>query len=445
VHALIDPWRLNALLEDDGPLAGRFRLERDLGQDAIGARFAVLDHGCGRSAILRVLAAPSTALAEAACDVFQEVSVGHPKVAPQLAYGTSDELVYVVYKRVAGQRLTSLLAQRGELSVREVVPIASQLLMPLCALHARGRGIGEVAMRDIVLRRQSGRAYLVQLEDFGVHAASHVIRGIERSPAHDVKMLGALLTTLLEQLPASDEACEGLHTIAQECQGIVGTPPFDSNALMERLIDRLPPALFRLPLGDDPETERRSTGSLTAIPMVAVADEVPKVRRRFGTHRQTRGWLVAAIAVLGAVGLLAQVSRAHVAPEGLRAPLARPLPAASPIRVFGPSAAVAMWLPRLAPAELAPAEPLANPTAAQDLAGELESRRADTQPRKHVRNKRSRSSRKPTRHATTPEADGHRPSVGTLLPPSSPSPAEHRPNRGSRPSTSLLQPSASRG
>jgi serine/threonine protein kinase len=90
--------------------------------------------------------------------------IEHPNVVPLLSVDTEDGLPVLIMKYIDGERLSSMLHQRGRMAERQVMPILGQLCSALDFLHERGAVHRDVKPQNIVIT-PSGHLTLL---DFGV-------------------------------------------------------------------------------------------------------------------------------------------------------------------------------------------------------------------------------------------------------------------------------------
>jgi len=128
-------------------IAGRYRLERVLGEGAAAVVFRAHDTRHGRDVALKLLR-PEVAAALGGARFEREIALSarlsHPHIVPMLDAGEADGLLYYVMPVLEGASLRDRLAQQGQLSLEEAFQIARDVGLALDYAHAHG-----VIHRDI--------------------------------------------------------------------------------------------------------------------------------------------------------------------------------------------------------------------------------------------------------------------------------------------------------
>ncbi len=149
-------------------LAGRFLVERALGQGGMGTVFLAHDEKLGERVAIKVVrdawAADPTIIERFKREVTAARRIHHPNVVRLHDMGEEGGMIFLSMEHVAGQSLAERLHQAGKLGEPEVRTIASQLCDGLAAVHEAG-----VIHRDLkpsnVLLSDAGP---VKIIDFGV-------------------------------------------------------------------------------------------------------------------------------------------------------------------------------------------------------------------------------------------------------------------------------------
>jgi serine/threonine-protein kinase len=150
-------------------LAGRYRVERELGQGGMATVYLAEDERHHRKVAVKVLR-PELAAALGVERFTREIEIGaqlqHPHVLPLLDSGEAEGLLYYVMPYVQGESLRERLARRGELPIHEAVKLLSEVVDALSHAHGHGVVHRDIKPDNIML---SGRHALVM--DFGVAKA----------------------------------------------------------------------------------------------------------------------------------------------------------------------------------------------------------------------------------------------------------------------------------
>ena len=297
--------------------------------------------------------------------------VRHKKISSLLEFGRYDDVAYTIHDYVEGRRLTEILAERGQLSLSEFVPVVSQISMGVADAHLRGLVVGGIRPEDVTIFEHDGRSLVVKLRDFGLTALPGMETGprgitdessdfwppeVDRlaDPSSDVFGLAALCIRMLDGAlptfePGQDRAAQLQSRLEPMKRANGSLPdefitllrcaldpdpslrPADANSLFEGLIDAVPMSAFRLPrVGQSARDAGPSSASASTSAMTLLAghwnediDDTPTASERPlppvlsspAPRRQRRGWVVALAAlVIVATGTtlgLAARSSAH--------------------------------------------------------------------------------------------------------------------------------------
>ena len=309
-------------------IGGQYTLQRFLGHGSKARVFLATHRTLHRSVVLHLLSVP-WADDPAAVAKFEEQAralrgLEHPNIAAVIDFGREPGRVFVVGEYVEGNLLDAYVQSLGRLNLEAFVPIAAQILKGLGATHARGLVHRDLKPSNVVLVEEQGRANYVKILDLGL---AQILEGPPRgddapvvgTPAYlapeqimnkavdartDVYALGVMFYQMLsgklpfvgeaqagpmsvlykhvndkpipltQALPPGSTLPEGLIELVHDC--LAKNPdnrPGDANEIVERLIDSVPAALFRLPIavtstvrtpsGDLPRT---ATGDHKAVP-----------------------------------------------------------------------------------------------------------------------------------------------------------------------------------
>lgn len=152
-------------------LDGRYRLNRPLGSGATGVVFAAHDE-TGRELAIKLLNASYAGDAELAGRLRNEARVSHevrhPGIVECLGQGVlPDGSPYVVFERVRGESLLSLMRRVGRLGFGEALVVAQRVARILAAVHDAGYVHRDIKPEHVVLSAE-GPLLGVRLLDFGV-------------------------------------------------------------------------------------------------------------------------------------------------------------------------------------------------------------------------------------------------------------------------------------
>ena len=153
-------------------LAGRYEVERMLGQGGMGSVFLGRDIVLDRPVAIKVVA-PELAGAEAIRERFLQEArlvarLRHPSIVAVYAAGEAEGLLYFVMELVEGESLRDRLARDGRMDGEAGAVVLRDLARALSYAHEHGVVHRDVKPENILLDGATGRALLV---DFGVARA----------------------------------------------------------------------------------------------------------------------------------------------------------------------------------------------------------------------------------------------------------------------------------
>jgi serine/threonine protein kinase len=173
-------------------LAGRYVLERSIGEGGMGAVFAAVQLAVQRRVAVKVLL-PGVARDPGVVERFRREAMLAANVArrgvAQIIDFDRDPIAgpFVVMELLAGESLAGRLERCGRLLPREAIGIATSILETLEAVHARGVIHRDLKPANVFLAREASGAPTVKVLDFGV---ARVL-----SPHGEVTARGAVIGT----------------------------------------------------------------------------------------------------------------------------------------------------------------------------------------------------------------------------------------------------------
>jgi serine/threonine protein kinase len=280
-------------------LGGKYAVVRLIGRGGVGLVYHARQTDVGRDVVVKVLgphwATDAEALARFDREAKRLSGLHHPNIVEMYDFGREGDRAYLVMEYLAGELLSEHVARKKRLTLEEFVPIAAQLLKGIGHAHSREVMVRDVKPANVMLCERKGRANFVKLLDFGLakmlrgeqaiteehvmgtvgYLAPEAIRGEPIDLRVDVYALGVLFYYMLagrlpfegesnaavfyktiheepkdlrELLGLSHGLPDGLVDLVHQC--LAKKPedrPADADRIVERLIDVVPAALFRLP------------------------------------------------------------------------------------------------------------------------------------------------------------------------------------------------------
>jgi serine/threonine protein kinase len=228
-------------------IAGRYRVEREVGRGGMGSVWLCRDELLGRLVAVKQVghlpgeSAPD--LARAMREARSSAPLNHPNVVSIYDAIEEGDHIWLVMEYVPGRTLAQLMAQDGRLAPERAAGIGAQVADGLAAAHARGTVHRDVKPGNILVTEDDS----AKIADFGIsrttgdptltqsglmsgtpaYFSPQLARGEEPTPADDVWAMGATLYAAVEGRPPYPEQ---RNAIAMLTQIVSGTPPHPEHA-----------------------------------------------------------------------------------------------------------------------------------------------------------------------------------------------------------------------
>jgi serine/threonine protein kinase len=226
-------------------VAGRYRLQSQLGGGGMGTVWLARDELLGRQvAVKQVLSPVGTSAAES--DQQRQRALREGRIAARLSHphaisvydvALENDQPWLVMEYLPSRSLAAVLSEDGVLRVDQAAQIGAQVADALAATHAAGIVHRDVKPANILIGEGGRVEGLVKITDFGISHASgdvtltqtgqitgtpaflapEVAQGHEMTEASDVFSLGATLYTCIEGQPPfgmEENALAMLHKVA---------------------------------------------------------------------------------------------------------------------------------------------------------------------------------------------------------------------------------------
>ena len=149
-------------------LAGRYRIERELGQGGMATVYLAQDIRHDREVAVKVLHADLGAVLGAErflSEIKTTARLQHPHILPLLDSGEANGLLFYVMPYVRGETLRARLERERQLPIDDAIRIAREVADALGAAHAQGIIHRDIKPENIMLE---GKARRVLVMDFGI-------------------------------------------------------------------------------------------------------------------------------------------------------------------------------------------------------------------------------------------------------------------------------------
>jgi serine/threonine-protein kinase len=251
-------------------VAGRWRLDRFLGEGAVGVVYEASHVLIGRRAAVKILKPELLKRADVRASFLREARavnwVNHPNIAEIFDLGEEDDgLVFQVLELLEGERLSNRL-ERGPLETGVALDLLEQIAGALARAHDLGVVHRDLKPEHVFLVERGGKSNFVKLIDFGLaylaredqkeqgealagtpgYIAPEVLAGGAAGPAADLYALGVMLFEMVtgqHPFPARDPAAlHRLHLkqpVPDPCS-LVRSLPTEVGALTARLLEKDP-------------------------------------------------------------------------------------------------------------------------------------------------------------------------------------------------------------
>ena len=249
-------------------LAGRYTIERELGQGGMATVYLAQDLRHDREVAIKVLHADLGAVLGGErflSEIKTTARLQHPHILPLLDSGDAEGLLYYVMPYVRGETLRTRLERERQLPIDDAVRIAREVADALGAAHSQGIIHRDIKPENILL--QSGHALVA---DFGIALAVQHAGGVRMTQT------GHSLGTPSYMSP---EQAMGERTIgarsdiyalgAVTYEMLAGDPPFTGStvqAVVARVLSERPTPLRTLRDTVPPHVEQAVLTALAKLP-----------------------------------------------------------------------------------------------------------------------------------------------------------------------------------
>ncbi len=209
-----EPLRWNQTLQAGTEVSGRYRVERSVGEGAMGAVYVVRRLADDTTWAMKIaVETRRETLARFAREAHIASLVRHENVVHITDLDVSASgFMYIVLELVEGENLRDWLTKHGPASPEEAAAMLVQLARGLEALHAKGIAHRDLKPANVLLGTKPDGSRQVKITDFGVSwlgfdAPSPAVGGVEKAPRVPDASDPNEVTRVVET-PAGGEAAE---------------------------------------------------------------------------------------------------------------------------------------------------------------------------------------------------------------------------------------------
>ncbi len=300
-------------------LAGRYTVERELGQGGMAVVYLAHDEKHHRPVAIKVLR-PELAAAVGAERFLREIEIAaqlnHPNILPLFDSGEADGLLFYVMPYVAGETLRHRIARERQLPLDEAVRIAGEVGDALAYAHTQGlihRDIkpenvlfqaGHAVVADFGIARAITEAGGTRLTETGLAVGTMAYMSPEQAVGEseidarsDIYALGCVLFEMLAgSTPFASDNPQAM--LAQKVVGTAASLADFRKDLPPTIDEVLQRALTKEPAGRY-ETSAAFTGALAHATTTAAIEQAEWRRRRARYQRAFAGVMVVSLLAAG--------------------------------------------------------------------------------------------------------------------------------------------------
>jgi serine/threonine-protein kinase len=206
------------------PVAGRYRIEREIGRGGFGSVYRATELGVERPVALKLLREERPGTIERARfrrEAELAKRLGHPNTVRLLDFGEDERgTPFIAYELLEGRSLAALLRAEGPIEPARAARIAAQMLKSLMEAHGLGIVHRDVKPANVFLCDFPGESEFVKILDFGIardvvspmtrltetgvvlgtprYMAPEQVRGDQPDPKMDLFAVGMTLAEMIE-------------------------------------------------------------------------------------------------------------------------------------------------------------------------------------------------------------------------------------------------------
>lgn len=225
-------------------LAGRYRVERPIGEGGMGAVYLATQLSLGRNVAVKVLKTDGKPDADAVRRFQRETDVisrlQHPNIVQVVDAGTADDgTLFIAMEHLEGETVRAALRRTGPFSIMRALGVAADVCRALLAAHKAGVVHRDLKAENVMLLRIEGHGEQAKVLDFGV---AKLTAGSAAPPVTGEGLVAGTPGSIAPEqlLGKSDDPRSDLYAVGVLLfEMISGEQPFVSGNSMELMVRTL--------------------------------------------------------------------------------------------------------------------------------------------------------------------------------------------------------------
>ncbi|MCC7075450.1 MAG: DUF2890 domain-containing protein [Deltaproteobacteria bacterium] len=225
-------------------LAGRYRIERPIGEGGMGAVYLATQLSLGRNVAIKVLKTDGVLEADAVRRFQRETDVisrlQHPNIVQVVDAGSADDgTLFIAMEHLDGETVRAVLRRGGPISVLRALAVAGDVCRALLAAHKAGVVHRDLKAENVMLQRVEGLGERAKVLDFGV---AKLTAATAAPPVTGEGLVAGTPGSIAPEqlLGKSDDPRSDLYALGVLLfEMISGEPPYVSNNSMELMVRTL--------------------------------------------------------------------------------------------------------------------------------------------------------------------------------------------------------------
>jgi serine/threonine-protein kinase len=218
-------------------VAGKYRIERELGAGGMGAVYLAVNQVLQRRVALKVMSdsfrSPGDQISRFMREAIAASQVRHPAIVEVFDAGQDGGLPWMAMELLEGENLEDRIERAGPLPPAEAVDIAREVLSALSAVHERGIVHRDIKPANIFLARTAGGGVQPKLLDFGI---AKYLEGTRLTAAGSILGTAQFMAPEQGMDSAKADARADLYAVgAVLFNALSGATPYEASSFVEMI------------------------------------------------------------------------------------------------------------------------------------------------------------------------------------------------------------------